>query len=39
MKILSSFTLKLFQTDMSLYELNLYENVGNQTVDSSHWIL
>ncbi len=32
-------TLKLFQTYMSLYELNLYENVGNKTVDNSHWIL
>ncbi len=24
---------------MSLYELNLYENVGNQTVDSSHFVV
>ncbi len=32
-------TLMLIQTNMSLYELNLYKNVGNQTVDSSHFVV
>ncbi len=45
MKILLSFThtLKLFQTGMIFFQLlntkaDILKNVGNQTVDSSHWL-